>query len=106
MGLKVNERLRIRVILQPCRVLYSQITLPNIIIIVDPLSSWRTGPLILLLQATLSLAATSAALHDLNPRCPLCPLFLFTVLRHVALGCPLPRLPSSAHDSASKQKIH
>ena len=61
------------------------------------LSSWRMGPLILFLQATLSLAATSACLQVLNPRCS---LSLFTVLRHVFLGRPFLRLPSGAHVSA------
>ena len=55
------------------------------------------GPLILLLQATLSLAATSACLQVLNPRCS---LSLCTVLRHVSLGRPLQRLPAGAHVSA------
>ena len=44
------------------------------------LSTWRMGPLILLLQATLSLAATSACLQVLNPTCS---LSLFTV--HAAI---------------------
>ena len=61
------------------------------------LSSWRMGPLILFLQATLSLAATSACLQVLNPRCS---LSLFTVLCHVSLGRPFLRLPSGAHVSA------
>ena len=49
------------------------------------------GPLIPFLQAALSLAATSASLHDLNPRRS---FSLFVVLRHVSLGRPLLRLPS------------
>ena len=61
------------------------------------LSSRRMGPLILFLQATLSLAATSACLQVLNPRCS---LSLFTVLRHVSLGRTFLRLPSGAHVSA------
>ena len=47
------------------------------------LSAWRMGPLILPLQATLSLAAILACLQVLNPRCS---LSLFTVLCHVSLG--------------------
>ena len=58
------------------------------------------GPLILLFQATLSLAATSACL--LNPRCF---LSLFTVLRHVSHGRRLLRLPSCAHVSALKSQF-
>ena len=61
------------------------------------LSSRRMGPLILFLQATLSLTATSTCLQVLNPRCS---LSLFTVLRHVSLGRPFLRLPSGAHVSA------
>ena len=55
------------------------------------------GPLILFLQATLSLAATSACLQVLNPTCS---LSLVTVLRHASLGRLLLRLPSGAHVSA------
>ena len=61
------------------------------------LSSWRMGPLILLLQAAKSLAATSASPHDVNPRRS---FSLFIVLRHVSLVLPLLRLPSGAHVSA------
>lgn len=47
---------------------------------------WRMGPLILLLQASMSLASTSATLLVLNTRCS---LSLYMVLCQVSLSCPL-----------------
>ena len=60
------------------------------------LSSRRMRPLILFLQATLCLSATSACLQVLNPRCS---LSLFTILCHVSLGRPFLRLPLGAQVS-------
>ena len=55
------------------------------------LSAWRMGPLILLLQATLSLATSSPFLHVLNPRCSSLCLLIYAM----SLDRPLLRLPSA-----------
>ena len=55
-------------------------------------SPWRMGPLVLL-QAALSLAATSASPHPRHSS-------LFIVLCHISLGCPLLHLPLGARVSA------